>query len=227
MLELLKNEVLAANLEIQAKKLAILTWGNVSAIDRERGLVVIKPSGVNYGDLRPESLVVVDLDGRIVEGHLKPSSDTPTHLELYKAFPSIGAVVHTHSTWATVWAQAGLGIPPLGTTHADYFYGEIPCTRAMRHEEVEQEYEKNTGLVIIECFKGIDPQNIPAVLVRNHGPFVWGDTPGRAVENALVLEEVARMAFHSRMLSKAGGIPDYLLDRHFLRKHGKNKYYGQ
>ena len=227
MLELLKNEVLAANLEIQAKKLAILTWGNVSAIDRERGLVVIKPSGVNYGDLRPESLVVVDLDGRIVEGHLKPSSDTPTHLELYKAFPSIGAVVHTHSTWATVWAQAGLGIPPLGTTHADYFYGEIPCTRAMRRDEVEQEYEKITGLVIIECFKGIDPQNIPAVLVRNHGPFVWGDTPARAVENALVLEEVARMAFHSRMLSKAGGIPDYLLDRHFLRKHGKNKYYGQ
>jgi L-ribulose-5-phosphate 4-epimerase len=227
MLELLKNEVLAANLEIQAKKLAILTWGNVSAIDRERGLVVIKPSGVNYGDLRPESLVVVDLDGRTVEGNLKPSSDTPTHLELYKAFPSIGAVVHTHSTWATVWAQAGLGIPPLGTTHADYFYGEIPCTRAMRRDEVEKDYEKNTGLVIVECFKGIDPQNIPAVLVRNHGPFVWGDTPARAVENALVLEEVARMAFHSRLLSKAGGIPDYLLDRHFLRKHGKNKYYGQ
>ena len=227
MLELLKNEVLAANHEIQAKKLAILTWGNVSAIDRERGLVVIKPSGVNYGDLRPESLVVVDLDGRTVEGHLKPSSDTPTHLELYKAFPSIGAVVHTHSTWATVWAQAGLGIPPLGTTHADYFYGEIPCTRAMRRDEVEKDYEKNTGLVIVECFKGIDPQNIPAVLVRNHGPFVWGDTPARAVENALVLEEVARMAFHSRMLSKAGGVPDYLLDRHFLRKHGKNKYYGQ
>jgi len=227
MLELLKNEVLAANHEIQAKKLAILTWGNVSAIDRERGLVVIKPSGVNYGDLRPESLVVVDLDGRTVEGHLKPSSDTPTHLELYKAFPSIGAVVHTHSTWATVWAQAGLGIPPLGTTHADYFYGEIPCTRAMRRDEVEKDYEKNTGLVIVECFKGIDPQNIPAVLVRNHGPFVWGDTPARAVENALVLEEVARMAFHSRLLSKAGGVPDYLLDRHFLRKHGKNKYYGQ
>ncbi|NLI25347.1 MAG: L-ribulose-5-phosphate 4-epimerase [Bacteroidales bacterium] len=227
MLELLKNEVLAANLEIQAKKLAILTWGNVSAIDRERGLVVIKPSGVNYGDLRPESLVVVDLDGRTVEGNLKPSSDTPTHLELYKAFPSIGAVVHTHSTWATVWAQAGLGIPPLGTTHADYFYGEIPCTRSMRRDEVEKDYEKNTGLVIVECFKGIDPQNIPAVLVRNHGPFVWGDTPARAVENALVLEEVARMAFHSRLLSKAGGIPDYLLDRHFLRKHGKNKYYGQ
>ena len=227
MLELLKNEVLAANLEIQAKKLAILTWGNVSAIDRERGLVVIKPSGVNYGDLRPESLVVVDLDGRTVEGNLKPSSDTPTHLELYKAFPSIGAVVHTHSTWATVWAQAGLGIPPLGTTHADYFYGEIPCTRSMRRDEVENDYEKNTGLVIVECFKGIDPQNIPAVLVRNHGPFVWGDTLARAVENALVLEEVARMAFHSRLLSKAGGIPDYLLDRHFLRKHGKNKYYGQ
>jgi len=227
MLEMLKNEVLAANLEIQAKKLAILTWGNVSAIDRERGLVVIKPSGVSYGELRPESMVVIDLEGNRVEGHLKPSSDTPTHLELYKAFPSIGAVVHTHSTWATIWAQAGLGIPPLGTTHADYFYGEIPCTRPMRHDEVEKEYEKNTGLVIIECFKKIDPQNIPAVLVRNHGPFVWGESPAKAVENATVLEEVARMAFHSRMLTKTGEIPDYLLDRHFLRKHGKNKYYGQ
>lgn len=227
MLELLKNEVLAANLELHTKKLAILTWGNVSAIDRERGLVVIKPSGVNYGDLEPESLIVVDLNGRIMEGHLKPSSDTPTHLELYKAFPSIGAVVHTHSIWATVWAQAGLGIPPLGTTHADYFYGEIPCTRAMRRDEVEKEYEKNTGLVIVECFRGINPQNIPAVLVRNHGPFVWGDTPAKALENALVLEEVAKMAFHSRMLSKTDTIQGYLLDRHFLRKHGKNKYYGQ
>jgi len=227
MLELLKNEVLAANLEIQAKNLAILTWGNVSAIDRERGLVVIKPSGVSYGTLRPESMVVVDLDGKRVEGHLKPSSDTPTHIELYKAFPSIGAVVHTHSVWATVWAQAGLGIPCLGTTHADYFYGEIPCTREMRKEEVENDYEKNTGLVIVECMKKMDPLHMPAILVRNHGPFVWGDNPSKAVENALVLEEVARMAFHSRILAKTGEIPDYLLDRHFLRKHGKNKYYGQ
>lgn len=227
MLELLKNEVLAANLDIQIKKLAILTWGNVSAIDRQRGLVVIKPSGVNYSDLRPESMVVVDLDGKRVEGRLKPSSDTPTHLELYKAFPSIGAIVHTHSTWATIWAQAGLGIPPLGTTHADYFYGEIPCTREMRKEEVEKDYEKNTGLVIVECMKGIEPLSMPAILVRNHGPFAWGEFASKAVENALVLEEVARMAFHARMLVKTGKISDWLLDKHFLRKHGKNKYYGQ
>jgi len=227
MLETLKFQVLAANLKISQLQLAILTWGNVSAIDRERERVVIKPSGVSYSEMTPEMLVVVDMDGHIVEGHLKPSSDTPTHLELYKAFPSIGAVVHTHSPWATCWAQAGLGIPPLGTTHADYFYGEIPCTREMLKKEVEKDYEKNTGLVIVETMASLNPEQMPAVLVRNHGPFVWGKTANEAVEYALILEEVAKMAFHTITLMKVGPIKQYLLDRHFLRKHGRNKYYGQ
>jgi L-ribulose-5-phosphate 4-epimerase len=227
MLESLKNQVYAANMELMRRNLVIYTWGNASAIDANRELVVIKPSGVSYAELRPEMMVVIDLEGNVVAGHLKPSSDTATHLVLYKKFEQTGAVVHTHSTWATIWAQAGIGIPPLGTTHADYFYGEVPCTRELKEKEVNTDYEKNTGLVIAETFKGKDPMTIPAVLVKNHGPFTWGRNADEAVHNSVVLEEVARMAFHTILLGNGDSMPASLLDKHYLRKHGKKAYYGQ
>lgn len=228
MLEELKERVLRANLELPKYGLVTFTWGNVSAIDRETGLVVIKPSGVEYDVMKADDMVVIDLDGNVVEGKCRPSSDTPTHLELYKAFPEVGGIVHTHSRHATSFAQAGKGIIPLGTTHADYFYGEIPCTRAMTPEEIGGEYEKETGTVIIEAFRDIDPMTIPAVLVKSHGPFAWGKDEKEAVHNAVVLEETAYMNIYSHLLN-----PDVqmmqkeLLARHYLRKHGKNAYYGQ
>ncbi len=209
--------------------LVTLTWGNVSGIDRERGLVAIKPSGVPYEDMKPDDMVVMEVEtGRLVEGSLKPSSDTPTHLELYKAFPNIGGIVHTHSRWATIFAQAGRGLAALGTTHADHFYGEVPCTRKMTRDEIQGDYEMETGLVIKETFKDRDPAAIPAVLVRSHGPFAWGADPLDAVHNAVVLEEVACMNFHTLMLEPGiAPIQDELLDKHFLRKHGADAYYGQ
>jgi len=228
MLEALKQKVLEANLELVAKGLVIYTWGNVSGIDREKCLVVIKPSGVPYESMKAEHMVVVDLEGKVVEGDLNPSSDTPTHLVLYKAFPEIGGIVHTHSTWATQWAQAGKSIPCLGTTHADYFYGEIPCTRPMTDEEIKGAYEAETGNVIVETFKGLNPMHMPAVLVNGHGPFAWGKDAQNAVHNSVVLEEVAKMAHNSLMLNPGlKGISQTLLDKHFLRKHGANAYYGQ
>ncbi|ADU94288.1 L-ribulose-5-phosphate 4-epimerase [Geobacillus sp. Y412MC52] len=228
MLEELKQAVLEANLQLPQYRLVTFTWGNVSGIDRERGLVVIKPSGVAYDKLTIDDMVVVDLNGNVVEGGLKPSSDTPTHLWLYKQFPEIGGIVHTHSTWATVWAQAGKGIPALGTTHADYFYGEIPCTRPMTNEEIQGAYELETGKVITETFRFLDPLQMPGVLVHGHGPFAWGKDPANAVHNAVVLEEVAKMAARTYMLNpNAQPISQTLLDRHYLRKHGANAYYGQ
>lgn len=228
MLEQLKEAVLEANLELPRKGLVTYTWGNVSGIDREQNLIVIKPSGVPYEKLKLEHMVVLDLDGNKVEGQLNPSSDTPTHLELYKAFHEIGGVVHTHSRWATIWSQGGRGIPALGTTHADYFYGEIPCTRKMTAEEIKGEYEKLTGTVIIETFKDMNANYIPAVLVNNHGPFCWGKDAHESVHNAVVLEEVAMMAYHNFLLNPdIQPIDPVLLDKHFLRKHGKNAYYGQ
>lgn len=230
MLDSLKQAVLEANKELPKRGLVTYTWGNVSGIDRQSGLVVIKPSGVPYDQLQIEHLVVLDLEGNKVEGKLNPSSDTPTHLILYKAFPNIGGIVHTHSRWATIWAQAGMSIPALGTTHADYFYGRIPCTRKMATREIESDYEANTGKVIAETFSSLDPDDIPAVLVRNHGPFAWGKDPAEAVHNAVVLEEVAMMAYHTLTLTNMSGattIDSALLDKHFLRKHGKNAYYGQ
>ena len=228
MLEKLKEEVLIANLLLPKHDLVTFTWGNVSAIDREQGLIVIKPSGVEYDQMKASDMVVVDLDGVVVEGKLRPSSDTPTHIELYKAFKDIGGVVHTHSRWATSFAQAGLEIRPMGTTHADYFYGPIPCTRSLSDEEINGHYEKNTGLVIIETFKGIDPSAVPGVLVRNHGPFAWGTDAANAVHNAVVMEEVAFMNYHAMTLKpEAPGVSQTLLDKHYYRKHGKNAYYGQ
>lgn len=207
--------------------LVTFTWGNVSAVDRESGLVVIKPSGVDYETMKPEDMVVVELDGNRVEGKLKPSSDTPTHIELYKAFDNIGGIVHTHSRLATVFAQAGRGINAYGTTHGDYFYGEIPVTRLMTPEEIAEEYEKETGKVIAETFKDKDPDMIPAVLVNSHGPFTWGKDAAEAVHNAVVLEETAMMAYYTESLGKTAPMQQELLDKHFLRKHGKNAYYGQ
>lgn len=227
MLEQLKEEVLKANLELVKQGLVIYTWGNVSGIDREKGLVVIKPSGVSYDNMKASDMVVVDLDGKVVEGDLNPSSDTPTHLELYKAFPTIGGVVHTHSSFATSWAQAGRSIPVLGTTHADYFYGDVPCTPALDRSQIEGEYEAETGRVIVEAFKGLNPVHTPAVLVKNHGPFSWGKTPAEAVYHAKVLEEVAAMTFRSLLLNPAADIDDALVQKHFMRKHGPNAYYGQ
>ncbi|WP_445612388.1 L-ribulose-5-phosphate 4-epimerase [Geobacillus sp. YF-1] len=228
MLEKLKQAVLEANLQLPQYRLVTFTWGNVSGIDRECGLVVIKPSGVAYDKLTIDDMVVVDLNGNVVEGALKPSSDTPTHLWLYKQFLGIGGIVHTHSTWATVWAQAGRGIPALGTTHADYFYGEIPCTRPMTREEIQGAYELETGKVITETFRFLDPLQVPGVLVHGHGPFAWGKDPANAVHNAVVLEEVAKMAARTYMLNpNAQPISQSLLDRHYLRKHGVNAYYGQ
>ena len=228
MLEALKEQVLEANLQLPKAGLVVFTWGNVSGIDRETGLVVIKPSGLPYEGMKAEDMVVMDLNGKVAEGKWKPSSDTPTHLELYKAFPGCGGIVHTHSRWATTFAQAGRDIPAMGTTHGDYFYGDIPCTRRMTPEEIAGEYEKETGLVITETFRGQDAMEIPAVLVHSHGPFAWGRDPGEAVHNAVVLEEVAFMAWHAMALDpRAGRMQQELLDKHYLRKHGKNAYYGQ
>ena len=239
MLEALKEKVWKANLDLVKHGLVIFTWGNVSAIDRKSGLVVIKPSGVDYDTMKPSDMVVVDLDGKVVEGELNPSSDTPTHLVLYRAFPNIGGVVHTHSTYATAWAQAGVDIPNIGTTHADYFHDDIPCTRNMKRSEVFGEYEKETGNVIVERFKGMNPDDTPAVLVRNHGPFAWGKDADNAVHNAVVLEQVAKMASISVDLStseklKTTYVPGFgpkmnklLIEKHYSRKHGPNAYYGQ
>ena len=230
MLNELKRQVLAANLSLPAYGLVTFTWGNVSAIDRQSGLVVIKPSGIAYEAMTLEDLVVVDLEGKVREGHRKPSSDTATHLALYRAFADIGGVVHTHSRHATIWAQAGQPIPALGTTHADYFYGDIPCTRPMSEAEIAGDYEGETGKVIIETFNqaGRDPQQVPGVLVYSHGPFAWGKSAADAVHNAVVLEEVAIMAMATRQLAPAiAPMQPELLDKHFLRKHGKHAYYGQ
>jgi Ribulose-5-phosphate 4-epimerase and related epimerases and aldolases len=227
MLEALKQTVFEANLDLVKHGLVIFTWGNVSAIDRASGLVVIKPSGVSYDTMKAEDMVVVDLNGKVVEGTLSPSSDTPTHLELYKAFPEIGGVVHTHSTYATAWAQAGVDLPNIGTTHADYFAQEIPCTRQMTEEEVKGEYEKRTGTVIIERFNGINPTYVPGVLVQNHGPFSWGKDASDAVHNAVVMEQVAKMAFISLNVNPNLTMNPLLVQKHFYRKHGPNAYYGQ
>jgi len=229
MLEQLKQEVLKANLMLPKYGLVTFTWGNVSAIDRADGLMVIKPSGVEYDVMTADDMVVVDVStGNVVEGQWKPSSDTPTHLALYRAYEAIGGVVHTHSTWATAFAQAGMGILPLGTTHADYFYGEIPCTRPMTPEEIGGEYEKETGAVIIDAFRGLDPMTIPAVLVNSHGPFTWGKDAAEAVHNAVVLEEVAAINYRAMTLNtQVSVMQKELLDKHYLRKHGKNAYYGQ
>lgn len=228
MLEQLKKEVCDANLELVGHGLVIFTWGNVSGIDRDRGLVVIKPSGVSYDNMKPEDMVVVDLQsGKVVEGTLKPSSDTPTHLALYRAFPEIGGVVHTHSTYATAWAQTGKDLPNIGTTHADYFHDAVPCTRAMTEDEVKGEYELETGNVIIETFKELNPIHTPGVLVNNHGPFTWGKTPHEAVHNAVVLEQVAKMGFIAFTLNPNLTMNPLLIEKHFNRKHGPNAYYGQ
>ena len=227
MLELLKETVYRANLDLVKHGLVIFTWGNASAIDRTLNLVVIKPSGVSYEDMKSTDMVVVDLDGNIIEGKLKPSSDTATHLALYKAFPNIGGVVHTHSTYATSWAQAGCEIPNIGTTHADYFSDTIPCTRDMKTQEVEGEYEKETGNVIIERFKNINPDYVPGVLVKNHGPFSWGKDANDAVHNAVVMEQVAKMAYISFGINPNLTMNELLIKKHFYRKHGPNAYYGQ
>ncbi len=230
MLEELKQKVLEANLLLPQYGLVTFTWGNVSGIDREKGLIVIKPSGVDYKAMKASDMVVVDMDGNVVEGDLNPSSDTPTHLVLYEKFPSIKGVVHTHSPWAVSFAQAGRAIPAAGTTHGDYFYGEIPVTRPMTEEEIIKDYEKQTGDVVVETFNknNINPDYVPGVLVNDHGPFTWGTSPENAVHNSVVLEEVAKMAYHSLQLNPQNITMDQvLLDKHFNRKHGKNAYYGQ
>ncbi len=234
MLEALKKKVFEANLRLVEYNLVVLTWGNVSAIDRESGLVVIKPSGVPYSSMTAEDMVVMDLNGNKVEGRLNPSSDTPTHLELYRSFENIGGIVHTHSPWACSWAQAGRDIPAYGTTHADFAFGGVPCTRGLTEDEVNNEYELNTGKVIVEEFnkRGIKPEECPAVLIHRHGPFTWGKDESKAVENALILEEVAKMAYQTESVAALSessniGIEDYLLNKHYQRKHGKNAYYGQ
>ena len=230
MLEKLKQEVYEANMQLPKHNLVTFTWGNVSGIDREKGLFVIKTSGVDYDKLTPDDMVIVDLEGKKVEGKLNPSSDTETHRVLYRAFPHIGGVVHTHSRWATTFAQAGQGVRAYGTTHADYFYGEIPCTREMTKEEIAGGYEYETGRVIVERFEkyGVNPDDIPAVLVKDHGPFTWGKDAHEAVYHAVVLEEVAMMALHTQILTQSRDpMPQALLDKHFLRKHGPNAYYGQ
>ena len=227
MLEELKESVCKANLDLVRHGLVIFTWGNVSGIDRDRGLVVIKPSGVSYDNLKPGDMVVMDLHGNRVEGKMKPSSDTPTHILLYLHFPEIGGVVHTHSSWATSWAQARRSIPAYGTTHADYFYGEIPCTRPLTEEEVEDQYELNTGLVIVETFKDLDPMAVPGVLVSQHGPFSWGKDEDDAVHNARVIDEVAKMACYTESLGNSTPVDPFLLNKHYIRKHGKDAYYGQ
>ena len=230
MLEELKERVYKANMELPEKGLILYTWGNVSGIDREKGLIVIKPSGVEYKGMKASDMVVVDLFGNVVEGDLNPSSDTATHIELYKAFEEIGGIVHTHSTWATIWAKSGRDIKAYGTTHADYFYGSVPCTRKMKKEEIEGEYEKETGKVIVETYKerDLNPLYVPGVLVYSHGPFTWGKSPEEAVHNSVVLEEIGRMAASMEMFNeKTESMQQELLDKHFLRKHGANAYYGQ
>lgn len=230
MLEELKQKVLEANLELVKNHLVLYTWGNVSEIDRKSGLIVIKPSGVSYDGMKAEDMVVVDLDGKVVEGKLRPSSDTPTHVEFYKAFPKIGGVTHTHSTFATSWAQAGRSIPFYGTTHADYFYGDIPCARSLTKEEIEGDYEKNTGLAIIEKFHedGLDPLEVPGVLIKSHGVFAFGKDAGSSVYNATVIEEVAKMAYLTEQLNPTVVRADqFMMEKHYQRKHGKNAYYGQ
>lgn len=226
----LKEKVLEANLLLPKHGLVTFTWGNVSEIDRKAGVIAIKPSGVDYDKMKAEDIVILDLDGNKVEGKLKPSSDAPTHVVLYKAFADVGGIVHTHSAYATSWAQAGMGIPCYGTTHADYFYGTIPCARSLTAEEIENEYEKNTGLVIVETFneQGKDPVAVPGVLCVNHGPFSWGKDCFEAVHNAVVLEEVAKMALRARLINPSiGEAPQTIQDKHYFRKHGKNAYYGQ
>lgn len=223
----LKEAVFEANLKLVKHGLVICTFGNASAISREHGIVIIKPSGVSYEKMRPSDVVFVDMDGKIVKGNLNPSSDTPTHIELYKRFPNIGGIVHTHSNWATIWAQAGKSIPVQGTTHADHFYGKIPCTRSMKAEEILSDYEKNTAILIAECLGDTDPLLMPAVLVNNHGPFTFGTDVESAVGNAVVLEEIAKTAFLTHQLGHTGEISRELLDKHFKRKHGPGAYYGQ
>lgn len=230
MLKKLKHSVYEANMELPRRGLVTYTWGNVSGIDRERGLVVIKPSGVEYDELKPEDLVVLDLDGNVVEGELNPSSDTKTHLELYKAFPELGGVVHTHSPYAVGWAQAGRDVPAYGTTHADYFFGPVPCCRSLTEQEVEEDYERNTGLVIVETFRerNLNPVHVPGTICRNHGPFTWGKDPAQAVYHAVVLEEVAKMAVYTIQIDPAAQpAPQHVLNKHFMRKHGPDAYYGQ
>ena len=230
MLEELKQKVLEANLALPKHNLVTFTWGNVSAIDREKNLVVIKPSGVEYDVMTVEDMVVVDLfSGNVVEGNKKPSSDTPTHLELYRQFPTVGGIVHTHSRHATIWAQAGEDLIAAGTTHADYFYGPIPCTREMTREEVESAYEENTGRVIIETIgaRGYDPLAVPGIVVKNHGPFTWGKDAAASVYHAVVMEKVAEMAIATLTLNPDSAMAQYILDKHYLRKHGPNAYYGQ
>ena len=227
MLEMLKAEVFRANIDLVKHGLVIFTWGNVSGIDREKGWVAIKPSGVSYDDMCADDMAVVDLDGNVVEGRFKPSSDTPTHLELYKAFPNIGGIVHTHSTYATAWAQAGRDIPNIGTTHADYFGDAIPCTRDMTEAEISGAYEKETGTIIVERFRQLNPEHIPGVLVKNHGPFTWGKNPHDAVHNAVVLEQVAKMALLAYSVNPQLTMNPLLIQKHFDRKHGAGAYYGQ
>ncbi|MDY4165918.1 MAG: L-ribulose-5-phosphate 4-epimerase [Fournierella sp.] len=230
MLEALKQEVYEANMELPRRGLVTYTWGNVSGIDREKGLFVIKPSGVDYDKLTADDMVVMDLEGNRVEGRYNPSSDTATHLELYKAFPQLGGIVHTHSSHATAWAQTGRALPCYGTTHADYFYGDIPCARCLTAQEIDEAYEKNTGFVIVETFRtlGIDPVHVPAVLCKNHGPFTWGKNAGEAVHNAVVLEEVAKMNYMTEVINpRVERAPQCMQDKHFMRKHGPNAYYGQ
>lgn len=227
MLKKLKKKVYQANLDLVKHGLVVFTWGNASAIDREKGLVVIKPSGISYDAMKPEDMVVVDLEGNIVEGSNKPSSDTATHLVLYNSFTDIGGIVHTHSEWATIWSQAGQLIPALGTTHADYFYGDIPCTRKLTNNEILTEYEKETGNVIVEKFHNLDSNAIPGVLVNNHGPFAWGKDADDAVHNAVVLEQVAKMAYFTLKIKRVSSLDQELLDKHYLRKHGDDAYYGQ
>lgn len=228
MLEKLKQKVYEANMDLPKYNLVTFTWGNVSAIDRERGLFVIKPSGIDYDKLVPSDMVVMDLNGNKVEGDYNPSSDTPTHLELYKAYPQIGGIVHTHSPWATSWAQAKRGIPCYGTTHADYFYGEIPCARSLTPEEINTAYEKNTGLVILETVSAKNAMSVPGILCSNHGPFTWGTDAADAVHNAVVLEEIAKMSYRTETLNPSvKPAPQVLQDKHYLRKHGADAYYGQ
>ncbi len=224
----LKRIVYEQNIELVSRGLVVYTWGNVSQIDRAKGVFLIKPSGVPYADMKPDDMVAVDLEGNVVSGSLRPSSDMPTHLALYRAFPQIGGVVHTHSRYATAWAQSGLAIPALGTTHADYFHGPVPITRALCADEINGEYESETGNVIIETFEGINPLHLPSVLVKNHGPFSWGKSAAEAVHNAVVLEELAAMAYISKGINPlAQNAPQALLDKHFERKHGEKAYYGQ
>ena len=230
MLEKLKEEVYLANMELPKRGLVTYTWGNVSGIDREKGLFVIKPSGVEYDELKPSDMVVMDLKGNKIEGDMNPSSDTKTHMVLYNAFPQIGGIVHTHSPYAVGWAQAGEDLPCYGTTHADYFYGSIPCARHLTQEELDQDYELNTGITIVETFKerGLDPKAVPAVLCFSHGPFTWGKDPAQAVYHSVVLEECAKMGIFTKMVNpSAAPAPQRMLDKHYLRKHGPNAYYGQ